>query len=252
MKLNWRRTMMGLAMVGLIGMSLPSCVVRARGNARVVWVVDEEPPDPAPRYESRPAKSGYVWVQGNWQWQSNAWVWQVGHYERVKANHTWKAGYWEKRGNRWHWTAGMWVSGGGGGDVNVRDHRDGGGGGNDVNVRDHRKNGPSSAPGASNCAESGNSPGDTYVWLCGHWEWKNNGYAWKRGHWERQKADHYWKAGYWELENGEWTFHAGVWIKGNGQGDVRGVKVRDHRTKDAPPDPPAKNERVPAKRGGGK
>jgi hypothetical protein len=247
MKLNWRRMMMGMAFVGLIGMSLPSCVIRARGKAKVVWVVDERPPDPAPRYESRPSKTGHVWVKGNWEWRNGKWNWKRGRYVAVKQQHTWKAGYWEQRGNRWHWVKGYWIKG----DVNVRDHRDHGGGGGDVNVRDHRQK-KRPKYGASRCAAGANAPGNTYVWVCGHWDWNESSWewSWKAGHWERSRAeaDWHWKAGYWVESGGTWTFHAGAWVKGRGQSDVK-VQVRDHRKKSEKKDSGTDNERVPAKRG---
>ncbi|MGE3457281.1 MAG: hypothetical protein AB7O24_19365 [Kofleriaceae bacterium] len=36
---------------------------------------------PAVIVESYDPVPGYIWVQGNWQWNGVEWIWQPGHYE---------------------------------------------------------------------------------------------------------------------------------------------------------------------------
>ena len=31
--------------------------------------------------ENYPAKPGYLWVRGSWQWNGYEWIWQPGHYQ---------------------------------------------------------------------------------------------------------------------------------------------------------------------------
>lgn len=265
MRLNWRRLMTALAMAGCFAMLVPACTLRASGRVRPAYVVTEEPPPP--RHREVQPKSGHVWVRGHWEWRGNKWVWKSGHYERARASYDWQPGYWDKQGNRWHWVEGRWVAegtvqvrdhrrgqptGGGGGGVEVRDHRDktppprGGG----VEVRDHRKKAhpvhPSSPPPARRAETPGNAPGTGYVWVQGHYEWKNGNYDWVNGHWERAQANKQWEPGHWELRGNHYVWVKGRWVKAKAGG---GVKVRDHRKKEAPAKPARKNEKVPARRG---
>lgn len=36
---------------------------------------------PAVMVENYPARDGYYWVAGQWQWSGYEWTWQPGHYE---------------------------------------------------------------------------------------------------------------------------------------------------------------------------
>jgi hypothetical protein len=36
---------------------------------------------PAIVAENYPARDGYYWVAGQWQWNGYEWIWQAGHYE---------------------------------------------------------------------------------------------------------------------------------------------------------------------------
>lgn len=38
---------------------------------------------PAVVVESYPARVGYVWVRGEWQWNGAEWIWMPGHYAPV-------------------------------------------------------------------------------------------------------------------------------------------------------------------------
>jgi len=102
----------------------PACVIRARSP---VWVVDVEPPPPRPVVVA--PRPGYVWIEGNWEWDGH-WRWRDGYWERERAGHVWIGGRWVRSGNHWNWHAGRWQP------HNqprpqVRDHRD-------QPVRDHR------------------------------------------------------------------------------------------------------------------
>ncbi len=63
-----------------------------------------------------------------------------------------------------------------------------------------------------------------YVWVRGHWEFRNNRWKWKRGYWKASRASHVWVAGHWERRGNRHHWVAGHWQRGGG-----GVVVRDHR-----------------------
>jgi hypothetical protein len=224
MKNSWRRTLTTLGFTALIAATAPACVFTASARVRPAVVVYEEPP--APRNEVVRVKAGHVWVQGRWEWQNSRWVWKNGYFVRARTNYSWEVGRWEQRGNQWHWVEGRWVAGGGGGAVEVRDHR------HDapppdprVEVRDHRNDAPPPEPEVNYIeldyptreppapqADPVPPPKSGYIWVYGNWDWqKGVGWKWTAGHWERKKAKKAWKAGYWELRGNRWFWVSGEW-----------------------------------------
>jgi WXXGXW repeat (2 copies) len=66
-------------------------------------------PPPPPRVENRGnARSGYLWVNGRWDWRGGGWEWIDGHWEHERANQTWTPGRWELQGNYYVWIEGSW------------------------------------------------------------------------------------------------------------------------------------------------
>jgi hypothetical protein len=223
-----RRILTALGFAVALAATVPACVFQASGKARVRTsgtVVVRQPPEP--RHERVETKSGYVWVRGHWEWRGNDYVWVDGHWERARSGKAWRDGYWEQRGNGWVWVDGEWVvhSGSGtvivreddGGRDRVRDHRDGGS--TTVVVDDGR---PRRAPPAHQHENPGNKKG--YVWIRGHWEWRNGDWEWIPGHWERSKSKQYWVDGYWELRGDVYVWVDGYWDK-----EANRPNVRDHR-----------------------
>ncbi len=79
---------------------------------------------PAPQYETPAARSGFVWVQGNYEWKAGAYAWTRGHWERAQAAKVWVPGVWAAEGGRWVWTPGHWADAPAAAPgPNVRDHR---------------------------------------------------------------------------------------------------------------------------------
>ena len=54
------------------------------------------------------ARSGYVWISGNWQWSNGNYEWVSGHWEREKAGYQWYDGEWRNQGSAWVWVEGGW------------------------------------------------------------------------------------------------------------------------------------------------
>ena len=137
-----RRILSTLGLAALLGTTLPSCVIAARGHVATGAVVAYDQPPP-PREEAYQQQAGYVWVHGNWTWQGGQWVWIDGHVERERSGYAWQDGKWEPRNGSWHWVEGSWVVVGGGAVVT------GGGGGQvyDPHNQDHRYDGQGNGQG---------------------------------------------------------------------------------------------------------
>jgi len=64
---------------------------------------------PAVRYEAvPPARVGYVWAPGYWDWNGRHHVWRAGHWEREHHGQRWVAGRWSERDGRWYLNRPHW------------------------------------------------------------------------------------------------------------------------------------------------
>jgi acetylornithine deacetylase/succinyl-diaminopimelate desuccinylase-like protein len=79
----------------------------ARGPAGAEVVVNDAPP-PEQVEVAPPARVGYVWVRGHWQWNGGRYVWFRGHYDTVRPGRAWVEGHWERRPRGWVWVEGVW------------------------------------------------------------------------------------------------------------------------------------------------
>ncbi len=106
--------------------ALAFALLLAGCGARAAIVADRAPP-PAPVEAAPRARTGYVWVRGDWEWSGSAWHWREGRWQRSRGNeYEWIDGHWERRGERYQWIEGRWqrvAAGGGGRDrVIIHDH----------------------------------------------------------------------------------------------------------------------------------
>ena len=97
------------------------------GGGQVVVQVHGPTSAPPPvRVENPgPARGGYLWVRGYYQWNQggNQYEWVPGHWEREKAGMQWFDGRWELQGNVYVWVEGGWKAGGPPASGSVRDRR---------------------------------------------------------------------------------------------------------------------------------
>lgn len=219
-----------------IGMAIAAlasaCVVSGSGtmSATTTPVVYSAPP--SPRDEPITERPGQVWIRGRWDWRDGDWVWIGGRWEAERRGRTWSDGRWERRGNQWHWIEGTWVvstepAAEPGGVVVTETRTDYG--------DDHRRTTsggvvssggyPTAAPPPLRTENSG-SPRAGYIWVGGHWDWRNGQWAWIAGHWERARANLVWVPGRWELQGNYYVWIEGRWDRGGGR---PGPVVRDHR-----------------------
>jgi hypothetical protein len=56
------------------------------------------------------------------------------------------------------------------------------------------------------------APGAAYVWVRGHWGWRQNDYEWIGGHWAiPDRGFRQWVPGRWEQDRNGWYYREGHW-----------------------------------------
>jgi hypothetical protein len=56
------------------------------------------------------------------------------------------------------------------------------------------------------------APGAEYVWVKGHWGWRQSDYEWIAGHWAvPDRGFRQWVAGRWEHDRNGWYYVEGHW-----------------------------------------
>lgn len=84
------------------------------GNTGIVppHLNDHHPhqPPPPPREEAQgPAKAGFVWIAGSWDWRNDKWEWVPGHWERERAGKRWRPREWREEAGTWVLVDGDWI-----------------------------------------------------------------------------------------------------------------------------------------------
>jgi hypothetical protein len=68
------------------------------------------PPAAKTSVPTTPAKAGYVWSPGYWNWNGTAYVWTEGSWiVVVEPSKKWVPATWTQEGNKWYFTAGHWA-----------------------------------------------------------------------------------------------------------------------------------------------
>lgn len=50
-----------------------------------------------------------------------------------------------------------------------------------------------------------------FIWIKGHWDWRDNQWAWAAGRWEPDRAGYTWHEGRWERRGDAWHWIEGRW-----------------------------------------
>lgn len=98
-------------------------VVSGGGQVHVQVHGPTSAPPPIRVENPGPARGGYIWVRGHYEWRSNQYEWIPGHWEREKAGYQWFDGRWELQGNVYVWIPGEWRTGAPAPRGSVRDRR---------------------------------------------------------------------------------------------------------------------------------
>jgi hypothetical protein len=65
-----------------------------------------------------------------------------------------------------------------------------------------------------------------YLWVPGHWDWRNNHHIWVKGAWLRDRAGYVYHQPAWEQRDGRWHMARGAWVRGQRDRDGDGVPNR--------------------------
>ena len=68
-------------------------------------------PPPARVEVAPPARHGYVWVRGYWDWRSHRHVWIGGHWVRERPGYVYHSPRWVERNGGWYMERGRWARG---------------------------------------------------------------------------------------------------------------------------------------------
>jgi hypothetical protein len=67
---------------------------------------------PEPRHEAvPPARRGYEWAPGFWNWNGHRYTWTRGHWERARTGYVFHPTTWEQGDGGWRQNRGGWVRG---------------------------------------------------------------------------------------------------------------------------------------------
>jgi hypothetical protein len=76
------------------------------------------------------------------------------------------------------------------------------------------------------------APRRGYVWVGGHWGWRNQHHQWVKGTWLRERRGYVYNQPAWVEREGRWHMERGNWRRGDRDGD--GVPNRMDRAPDNP------------------
>lgn len=144
-----------------------------------VYPVEAPPPVRAERVRPR---RGFAWVAGRWEWRDGGWVWMRGRWVRHTPGKRWTDGRWERQGDRYVWIEGTWI---------------------DLPAY------PTAEPPPRRVERRRARRG--FVWVTGHWDWRDGQYAWVNGHWERRRVGHHWRPDRWEKRGERYEWMRGDW-----------------------------------------
>jgi hypothetical protein len=71
-------------------------------------IVTDAPPPPDRVEHAPPARDGYVWGAGHWEWNGRSYVWSSGTWIPERRAAHWVIDRWEQVGAHWHYVAGHW------------------------------------------------------------------------------------------------------------------------------------------------
>lgn len=64
---------------------------------------------PSARVEiAPPARDGYAWSPGHWEWSGHAYYWVTGTWVVQRRGARYVASRWEQDGTQWHFVQGHW------------------------------------------------------------------------------------------------------------------------------------------------
>jgi len=154
--------------------------------------VPKRPPNPVEEQapDVKPPGDGAIWIPGYWSWDDDRkdFIWVSGVWRIPPPANRWVPGYWQEGQEGWQWVSGYWMP----------------------SAKSEVVYLPQ-PPASLEQGPSSPSPGDTYFWVPGQWQWSVDRYVWVPGHWGVSRPDLVWvyPTYYWCPRG--WVYCAGYW-----------------------------------------
>lgn len=98
-----KRLLLAAALAGSLGtVTMPA--------TSAVILVQKAPPEPRSE-RIPPARRGYVWAPGHWDWRGNRHVWVGGKWMRDRKGYVYNPPEWRERDGRWEMRRSEWRRG---------------------------------------------------------------------------------------------------------------------------------------------
>jgi hypothetical protein len=162
------------------------------GSATTGLIVAKRPPNPIEEQapDVKPQGNDSTWIPGYWSWDEERkdYIWVSGVWRVPPPSSRWVPGYWQEGQGGFQWVSGYWMP----------------------NAKSEVTYLPQ-PPATLEQGPSSPSPGDTYFWVPGQWQWAMDHYVWVPGHWGASRPDLVWvyPTYYWCPRG--WVYSAGYW-----------------------------------------
>lgn len=146
--------------------------------------VEEQPPD------VKPPGDNAIWIPGYWSWEDERkdFIWISGVWRVPPPANRWVPGYWQEGQEGWRWVSGYWMP----------------------SAKSEVVYLPQ-PPASLEQGPSSPSPGSTYFWVTGHWQWSVDRYVWIPGHWGVARPDLVWVYPSYTWCPRGWVYCEGYW-----------------------------------------
>ena len=92
----------------LMSLCLAASLAAASVSLAAAEIISESAP-PAPKVEIMPpARDGYVWSPGHWEWSGHSYYWIGGSWVVQRRGAHYVPSSWEQRGAQWHFVKEHW------------------------------------------------------------------------------------------------------------------------------------------------
>ncbi|MDC8756549.1 YXWGXW repeat-containing protein [Janthinobacterium fluminis] len=173
---------------------------------------------PPPKFESAPpARRGYVWAPGYWNWDGHRHVWSAGQWQPERDGSQYRAAEWVPEHNGWRLNRGGWMV---------------------VQSQPARGDYLQIAPPPPRHERMPRAR-HGYLWSPGYWEWRGQRYAWVPGAWLAERRGYDYRQPNWSQRDGHWYMEPGRWHRHGGRGDRDGDGVPNRH--DRHPDNPRRD-----------
>ncbi len=157
-------------------------------------VVPKRPPQPIEEQppEVKPQGNNAIWIPGYWSWDDDRkdFIWTSGVWRVPPAGVRWVPGCWQEGQGGWQWVSGYWMP-----------------------IAKSEIVYLPKPPASLDQGPTSPAPGETHIWVPGHWQWSADHYVWVPGYWAVSRPNlvwvyptYYWCPRGWVYCDGYWDY----------------------------------------------